>query len=198
MVEATAERRTMNVILIGPIGAGKSTLGKLIAAALGVPQISLDNIRFKYYREIGYDDAVAKLRYATDGFWGLYRYWKPFEAHAVERVLAEHTDCTIDLGAGHSVYEDEALLTRVKKAFAPHRNVVLVLPSPDPVTSLKLLQERRPSLRDIRPDINEHFITHRSNYELATLIVYTADRTAEETCAEILRRIAVFPDRTSP
>ena len=188
----------MNVILIGPIGAGKSTLGKLIAAALGVPQISLDDIRFNYYREIGYNDAVAKLRYATDGFWSLYRYWKPFEAHAVERVLAEHTDCVIDLGAGHSVYEDEALLTRVAKVFAPHPNVVLVLPSADLATSLHVLQERRPSLRDITPDINEHFITHRSNYELATLIVYTADRTPEETCAEILQRIAVLHDRTSP
>ena len=177
----------MNVILIGPIGAGKSTLGTLIAAALGVPQISLDDIRFRYYREIGYDDGVAKLRYTADGFWGLYRYWKPFEAYAVERVLAEHTDCVVDFGAGHSVYEDEALLARVKKVFAPHPNVVLVLPSADLATSLNVLQERRPSLRDITPDINEHFITHRSNYELATLTVYTADRTAEETCAEILR-----------
>ena len=187
----------MNVLLIGPIGAGKSTLGKLIAAALGVPQISLDDIRFEYYREIGYDDSVAKQRYVTDGFWGLYRYWKPFEAYTVERVLAEHTDCVIDLGAGHSVYEDEALLTRVKKAFAPHPNVVLVLPSADLATSLEVLQERRPSLRDITPDINEHFITHRSNYELATFIVYTADRTAEETCAEILQRIGILPDGTS-
>ena len=113
----------MNVIPIGPIGAGKSTLGRLVAEALGVPQISMDDIRFKYYREIGYDDAVAKQRYAADGFWGVYRYWKPFEAYAVERVLAEHADSV--------------------------------------------------------------------TYELATHIVYTADRTAEDTCAEILRRIAV-------
>jgi shikimate kinase len=187
----------MNVILIGPIGAGKSTLGKLLAAALRVPQISLDDIRFRYYREIGYDDSVAQQRYAADGFWGLYRYWKPFEAYAVERVLAEHTDCVIDLGAGHSVYEDEALLTRVKKAFAPPHHVVLLLPAAKLATSLDVLQERRSSLRDITPDINEHFITHRSNYELATLIVYTAGRPAEDTCAEILQRIAVLPGGAS-
>ena len=179
----------MDVILIGPIGAGKSTLGTLVAAALGVPQVSLDDIRFTYYRERGYDDSIANQRYAADGFWGLYRYWKPFEAYAVERVLAEHTNCVIDLGAGHSVYEDEVLLARVKQVLAPHPNVVLVLPSADLATSLDVLRERRPSLRDITPDINEHFITHPSNYELATLTVYTAGRTPEETCAEILRRI---------
>ena len=183
-------RHAMDVILIGPIGAGKSTLGKLVAAALGLPQVSLDDIRFRYYREIGYDESIAKQRYASDGFWGLYRYWKPFEAHAVERVLTEHVDCVVDFGAGHSVYEDEALLARVKQVLAPHPNVILVLPSADLATSLGVLRDRRPSLRDITPDINEHFLTHRSNYELATRIVYTADHTPEETCAEILQRIS--------
>jgi len=192
---SAAASRQMEVILIGPIGAGKSTLGKLVADALGLPQVSLDDIRFEYYQEIGYDESIANQRYATDGFWGLYRYWKPFEAHAVERVLTEHTNSVIDLGAGHSVYEDEALLARVKQALARHPNVILILPSADLATSLDVLRDRRPSLGEITPDINEHFLTHRSNYELATFIVYTADRTAEETCAQILRRIA---DRDAP
>lgn len=186
----------MHVILIGPIGAGKSTLGRLVAAALGLPQVSLDDIRFTYYQEIGYDESIAKQQYAADGFWGLYRYWKPFEAYAVERVLTEHANCVIDFGAGHSVYEDEALLTRVKQALTPHPNVVLVLPSADLATSLDVLRDRQPSLREIVPDINEHFLTHRSNYELATFIVYTADRTAEDTCAEILQRIAASDARS--
>ena len=180
----------MDVILIGPIGAGKSTLGRLVADALGLPQLSMDKVRFNYYREIGYDDSIAKQHYATDGFWGLYKYWKPFEAYAVERVLTEHTNCVIDFGAGHSVYEDEALLTRVKQVLAPHPNVILVLPSADLATSLRVLRNRRPSLADMEPDINEHFITHASNYELAKFVVYTADRTPEDCCAEILHLIA--------
>jgi shikimate kinase len=187
----------MDVILIGPIGVGKSTLGKLVAASLGLPRISQDDIRFRYYQEIGYDEAVARQRYATDGFWGLYRYWKPFEAHAVERVLAEHANCVVDFGAGHSVYEDETLLARVKHVLAPYPNVILVLPSADLATSLDVLRDRQPSLREIAPDINEHFLTHRSNFELATFVVYTADRTPEDTCAEILQRIA-DRDATSP
>lgn len=179
----------MDVILIGPISAGKSTLGKLVADALGLKRVSLDHIRFSYYQEIGYDESVAKHQHAADGFWGLYRYWKPFEAYAVERVLADHPCSVIDFGAGHSVYEDDELLMRVKRVLAPHPNVILVLPSPDVATSLAVLRDRQPSLRDITPDINEHFLTHRSNYELAKLIVYTAGRTPEETCTEILQRI---------
>ena len=179
----------MNVVLIGPIAAGKSTLGSLLSAALGLPQCSMDDVRFRYYGEIGYDESLATRLYQTEGFWGLYRYWKPFEAHAVERVLADHPSSVIDFGAGHSVYEDDALFVRAKRALAPCRHVVLVLPSPDLNTSLAVLRRRRPSLDAIDPDINEHFIRHPSNYELATFTMYTEDRLPEETCAEIVGRI---------
>ena len=94
----------MDVVLIGPIAAGKSTIGKLLSAALGLPHCSIDDVRFGYYSEIGYDDPLAKRLYESEGFWDLHRYWKPFEAHAVERVLEDHPNSVIDLGAGHSVY----------------------------------------------------------------------------------------------
>jgi shikimate kinase len=179
----------MDLVLIGPIAAGKSTLGTLLSEALGLPQCSIDDVRFRYYREIGYDESLAKRLYQSEGFWGLYRYWKPFEAHAVERVLEDHPHSVIDLGAGHSVYEDDALFVRVKRALAPCRHVVLLLPSPDLDTSLSVLRERRPSLRAVDPDINEHFVTHPSNYELATFTVYTEGRLPGETCAEIVGRM---------
>src|SRR5262245_19169953 len=115
----------MEVVLIGPIGAGKSTLGKLLSAALRLPQCSIDDVRFGYYEEIGYEESVATLPYEREGFWGLYKYWKPFEAHAVERALVDYPNCVIDFGAGHSVYEDEALFARVKRALSAVPNVVL-------------------------------------------------------------------------
>lgn len=36
------------MILIGPTGAGKSTVGKLVAAQPGLPQHSLDELRHQY------------------------------------------------------------------------------------------------------------------------------------------------------
>jgi hypothetical protein len=47
------------VVLIGPQRAGKSTIGGLLAARLGVPQVSLDMLRSGYYRELGFDEAAA-------------------------------------------------------------------------------------------------------------------------------------------
>jgi hypothetical protein len=95
------------------------------------------------------------------------------------------------------VYEDGALFVRVKRALAPCRHVVLLLPSPDLNTSLNVLRERRPSLHAIEPDINEHFIVHPSNSELATFTVYTEGRLPRDTCAEIIVTLSPVRDRPS-
>lgn len=179
------------VILIGPMGAGKSTQGKLLATALGLPQRSMDELRWGYYREIGFDDEKQRQIGEKEGFGRVYRYWKPFEAHAVERLLADHHDCVIDFGAGHSVFEDAELFERVQKALAPYPNVVLLLPSPDLEESIRVLHTRYgggPPPGEF--DLNSHFIRHRSNYDLAKVVIYTEGRTPEETCDSILAAIA--------
>jgi shikimate kinase len=177
------------VILIGPIGAGKSTLSKLIAEKLGIPGRHMDQVRIRYYKEIGYDDDLAQQILNKDRFLGLYRYWKPFEAHAVERLLSENEEVVIDFGGGHSVYEDDALFARVQKALAPYPYVILILPSPDKEKSVKILNERTGGVVSEGFDFHEHFVTHHSNYDLAKHIVYTEGKTPEETCAEIVEII---------
>jgi hypothetical protein len=74
---------------------------------------------------------------------------------------------------------------RVKKLLAPYPHVILLLPSPDPEESLEILNARQPWLRDMTPNINEHFIRHHSNRDLAKHIVYSKGKTAEQTCEEV-------------
>ncbi len=180
-----------DIILIGPIGAGKSTVGLLLATRLGLPQCSIDEYRWGYYREIGYDKELAKHKRETEGFWGIYQYWKPFEAHAVERLLSEHKKCVIDFGAGHSVYEDAFLFQRVRQVLQPYSNIVLLLPSSDLDESVQILNERNKYMPDGSLNINEHFVRHPSNYQLAKFTVYTKAKTPEETCNEILQLVNV-------
>ncbi|MEO8714343.1 MAG: hypothetical protein ABI369_04965, partial [Acetobacteraceae bacterium] len=73
------ERSRSDVILIGPIGTGKSTVGTLLAERLGLPQVAMDFVRFGYYEEIGYDEDLAEAIGRREGFAGTYRYWKRFE-----------------------------------------------------------------------------------------------------------------------
>ena len=176
-----------DIILIGPIGAGKSTVGSLLATQLGLPQCSMDEYRWGYYQEIGYDEEMAKHKRETEGFWGVYQYWKPFEAHAVERLLSEYKNCVIDFGAGHSAYEDPSLFQRVQRVLDPYSNIILLLPSPNLDESVRILNERNKYVPSDSLNINEHFVKHPSNYELARFTVYTKAKTPETTCNEILK-----------
>jgi shikimate kinase len=181
-----------NIILIGPIGAGKSTVGELLANRLGIGQCSMDDRRWDYYKEIGYDEDLARQKRETEGIWGIYRYWKPFEAYAVERLLSENKQCVVDFGAGHSVYEDAYLFQKVRQILASYPNVVLLLPSSDLDESIQILNDRNDYQPDGFPNINEHFVRHPSNYELAKFTVYTKTRTPEETCDDILKLVTQF------
>jgi len=175
-----------DVVLIGPIGVGKSTVAGLLAEALGLPLCSIDDLRSAYYPEIGYDDAHADALRRSEGLSGLYRYWKPFEAHAVERALAEHSGCVFDFGAGHSVFEDPELFARVRRALAGVRWVILLLPSPDPEASIRALRGRLQSETEGVAALNEHFVRHPSNARLATHTVYTEGKTPEEVGDELV------------
>lgn len=173
------------VILIGPIGTGKSTLGKLLAERLDRPQVSLDQIRWDYYKEIGYDEAVQREIGEREGFAGVYRYWKRFEAHAVARALQDHQTCVLDFGAGHSVYEDETLFAQVQGLLAPQPNIVLILPSPNVEESVAILKARNtPKIENV--PITRYLVTHPAFRTLATQILYTQGQTPAESCAEIL------------
>lgn len=176
-------------ILIGPVRVGKTTVSALLAKHLDVPHVSLDAIRLRYYHEIGYDEEHARQLRETGGFLAVYRYWKPFEAYAVERVLTEHWGSVIDFGAGHSVQDDPVLLARIQRALAACANVVLLLPSPDPAASIRILRERLGPFESDGIDFHAYFVQHPANRQLVPLTVYTAGQSPEQTCAEILHRM---------
>lgn len=182
------------IILIGPMGAGKSTIGILLAERLKLKRVELDEIRWDYYDAIGYDRDAARQLHEQGDLSALAAFFKPLEAQSVVRAVAEYAGFVIDFGAGQSVYEDDALLTTVKNALNPLPNVILLLPSPDIEESIRILHTRIP------PDVplplipqfmslNEQFVRHPSNGALAKIIVYTQDRTPEQTCDEIIGKL---------
>lgn len=175
-----------DLILIGPEGTGKSTIGKLLSQKLNLPQVSMDEIRWEYYKEIGWDADTQKKIREQQGFAGVYRYWKQFEIYGVERLLSEHSNCVIDFGAGHSVYENDADFARTRELLSPYRNVILLLPSPDFDESVEILKQRSQLTID-GVEINRFFMTHPSNRKLAKQVFYTKGKTPKETKEEILK-----------
>lgn len=183
-----------NIILIGPVGTGKSTQGKLIAKALDKRLVSLDRIAEDYYRANGFGESQFQNAKNEKGFLAAYRLWWPSLAYAARQVVMDYSDCVIDFGAGHSHYEDELLYKGVKEALGGCQNIILLLPTEDLDRSVSLLKERTINQRNtdwIREgyDFIEHWVKDNCNHDLATITVYTDGKTPEQTCAEILKAI---------
>src|ERR1700709_1839632 len=107
------------IILIGPEGSGKSTIGKLIADSEMKELYSLDRHRDELYAPYGYDKALADKIYDEQGLWSFYEHWKTFEFQAVSHILQnaskegdEFHGKILDFGAGHSVYENPEQLAK--------------------------------------------------------------------------------------
>jgi hypothetical protein len=177
------------IVLIGPPFAGKSTLGKLLAEELGLPQVSLDKLRWDYYREIGFDEALAQELRQKGGFLTVVAYWSLFNSHATERAFADHANCIFDLGGGPIVFENDLQQDQIKRALAPFANVVRLLPSADPDKSIQILQRRSSHLIGVNGqgfNWSAFFVNHRQNQLLAKYEVYTEGKTPAESCAEII------------
>jgi shikimate kinase len=185
------------IVLIGPLGAGKTSVGHLLAEKLRLPLCSVDDVRWAYYQEVGYDKTVAaQIAASGQGIQGVLRYSKPFEAQMVEKVLVDHHGL-IDFGASNSVYDDKDLLSRVENALAPYPNVILLLPSPNLDESVEILKNRLTRMlteagkafTDELFELNEYFVKHPSNYQLAKLTIYTKDKSPEKICDELMPKL---------
>jgi hypothetical protein len=102
----------------------------------------MDDYRFGYYREVGYDDETESRILANEGRAGVLRYWERFNPHSIMRLLEEHRGSVIDMGGGSMICESDEQLKRVQALLQPYSNVVLLMPFEDREQSLLFLKHR--------------------------------------------------------
>ncbi|WP_380167839.1 shikimate kinase [Jannaschia sp. R86511] len=179
------------LVLVGPAAAGKSTLGTLVAARLGVPFVDLDAVGDQYYAEVGWTVDRLVARTGQIGRVPAEREWEPARAHAVRRVLQDHPGAVVALGAGHTSYDDPTLAHEVGRALSTVPHVLLVRPSEDRTEALAELRERAIASKGTDwvaggHDFLAHWLDDQNSRTMATAVVLTGRETPEQTAARIV------------
>jgi len=172
-----SEIKNNTIILIGPMGTGKSTIARLLAG----------KIENGYRLDVDNREQFEKLYKKEKRF----NNFKNFEFTLIGTILSLlKRPCIIDFGAGHSIYEDPVLRGKMQAMCSQFKNIILLLPSKDNETSRRILLERRNIQPGSHKDkVNWHFITAPNNYELATDIIYEEEKSPQEISKEILELI---------
>ncbi len=153
----------------------------LLGKALGQPVVELDELAYTYAQENGWSGNEANRIYDEEGEAAFNEYDVSFHPYTVEQVLLRNPSHIVDMGGAQTVSDNPERFARVRKALEPYKNVVLMLPSPDPEESLRVLETRR------RKPYPKYLVYSPCNAALAKHTIYTAGKTPEQVRDEILR-----------
>ena len=173
------------IILIGPIGVGKTTQGKLLAKELGMPRVSYDDVKGTYWNRQGLSRDVAISIEKENGIYAMLSYMNKFKSKTVSSIVNDYPGHVIDFGGGGAqTFDEPHQVEMVREVLEPISNIFLLLPSNDLATNIKEL----PGLKENYP-INAYLIMHETNELFAKKTIYTLGKTPEEIMNEIINQI---------
>ncbi|MFE6649093.1 shikimate kinase [Nocardioides sp. NPDC057772] len=163
-------------VLIGPMGAGKSTVGALLASRLGVA-----------LRDTDEDIAAAAGKSVQDIFVDEGEaHFRAVEAEAVAAALAEH-DGVVSLGGG------AVLADQTRTLLEEHTVVYLRVGVADAVKRVGLGSGRPLLLGNVRGRIKALLEERAPIYEsVATLVVDTDGRSADDVATELVTALTAL------
>lgn len=173
-----------NIIVIGPIAAGKSTVCKSISDKTGMKHVDIDKLRGEIYPQLGYSEKEALEEERKAGIKGWYMYQKPYELAISKKLLLESANSVISFGGGHSVYHDEKHIKEFVDLMDKEPYVFLLTPCVDLVDATQILNERISD--DDEKELNPLFVKSETNKEVAKFIIYTEGKTIEDVVEEII------------
>lgn len=167
------------LVLVGPPGAGKSTVGRTLAAAVGRP-----------FRDVDDDIEFVATQTISDIFTERgEEHFRQLERQAVDAALAEH-DGILALGGG------AVLADRTRELLRPHRVAFLSVTMPVGVQRTGLATNR-PLLAGVNPraDYRRLLQARLPLYQEVSNVTVDTDTVGPDgVVAELVRWLASQPD----
>ena len=178
---ATGADRARRIALIGLRGAGKSTLGRMLAQHLGWPFVELDRAIEEDYG-VSIPDLIEMAGIAT---------FRRHERSALDRVIAAHEAAVITTAGGIvSIPETYAVLLRrahtvwIKARPEDHMSRVMAQGDFRPMA-----QNRDAGSKGAMADLVAILEARRADYARAEAEIETAGDTVEQSFARLLRAV---------
>lgn len=137
----------MNVALIGPRGAGKSTVSRLLSVATGWPVLSTDTL-------VSYETEGSRIPQIIADSGGSFARFRELEYHVLSKAGRLH-EVILDCGGGIVVdlgeRGEEQLSERKVSLLKEHALVFFLLPRLEDVANKIAGDEQRPSLGSASP-----------------------------------------------
>lgn len=182
----------MKIIIIGPMGIGKSTVSKIISEKLDFKLYDFDELRYHMYLEMeGYSKDKERDIAINEPKENLFKYWKPFEVKQLE-ILLENNEGIFDVGGGHVVQEDPSLYNRVYDLLKNEPYVINLYYCEDIDESIKALSYRGDipeEALEFYGRLNTYFININMYKDFSKYNIETRNKTYEDIADEILKAI---------
>lgn len=185
-----------NIILIGPLGTGKSTIAEHLSIRTGLRNIPVDKLKWYYRLNNGYDLVKSRNILRTNGFSELINYAQSyFGPREIHEILNQFSGI-VDLGASDTHCNDMRSIKAINQYLEPYPNVFLIMPYQDEELSIQVLKKRLiQRYKDDRLkgpvlssylEKNEEFVRSTQNHSVAKHVVYTNDRSFDKIAEEII------------
>lgn len=169
----------MNVILIGYMASGKSSVGKILAEKLKYGFIDLDD-----YIETKEQSTIKDI-FKTKG----EIYFRKLEANYLKEILDQDDKVVLSLGGGTPCYGSNMEFILGKKNA---KSIYFKTGIPTLVERLKSEKAQRPLIAHIDTDdmltefIGKHLFERAPYYNLAEITITTDNKTKEAIVEEVL------------
>ena len=175
----------VNIILIGYMGCGKTTIGQRLAALLGRDFYDLDQVIESHY------GASISTIFKEKGT----VYFRKLEAKVLGDLLEHQTDVVVATGGGTPVYGDNmSLINDAKK----NRCVYLKVDNEVLIQRLWKQRQHRPliasisAINDLEEFVRKHLFERTFTYEMAQLKIDVTDFDANRA-AQAIKQACIRP-----